>query len=332
MARAAEVNFSVIPGRCAASTEQKAEADRYSILNIELGEKSQGTGLEQATPTANEAQRKAAPPDFAEMPKKDQAVSDENFQLPAAISPPAAKDTGQVLALQRPPETTSVESPEISAMDDSLARQYAANEVKTESPLSGLAMDASKPKTLAKSLRPEIATEGLRHSRDDMALPASVNVNGGFSILPAPAATSAPDSVNIGAIYVTNENVSLNQQTRAASIMEIYRDTGSVQAMMPQTSVLVTVEKMPKPLKMVMPEYPVWAGKQGLSGTLWVRARVESDGHISDAEIISCDAKGLGFEDAALKAARESTFSPASANGINLPVWIVYPVKFIYKP
>jgi periplasmic protein TonB len=88
---------------------------------------------------------------------------------------------------------------------------------------------------------------------------------------------------------------------------------------------------MPMAIKVVVPEYPVWAKKRGLSASLTVRARVENDGTVKEAEVVSCDAPGLGFEDAAVEAAKESIFMPASANGINLAVWIIYPVKFIYK-
>lgn len=152
-----------------------------------------------------------------------------------------------------------------------------------------------------------------------------------FSILPSPVTAPSPESINIGAIFVANDNIPLHKQSQAASLAEMYADTGSMQAALPQSSVLVTVEKMPLPVNMAMPEYPVWARKRGYSCTVWVKARVEIDGRVSEAQVMSSDMPGVGFEDAAVKAALKSHFLPASSNGKNFPVWVIYPVKFIYK-
>jgi TonB family protein len=160
-----------------------------------------------------------------------------------------------------------------------------------------------------------------------------LSMRGGREAPPSEMSALA-ESVNIGDIALAgakNQSPDMTTQYRAASRPEFYALPGSVQVAPTQSSVLVTIEKMPKAVKMVIPEYPVWAQKQSLSGTVWIRARVESDGNIKDAEIKSCDAPGLGFEEASLKAARESVFIPASANGINLAVWIEYPVRFICK-
>jgi TonB family protein len=145
--------------------------------------------------------------------------------------------------------------------------------------------------------------------------------------------TAKPESISIGGVVLATNNKAseMQSQYRAASRPEFYAMPGSVQVSNTQSSVLVTIEKMPTAVKMVTPDYPVWAKKRELSGTVWVRARVEVDGSIKDALTISCDAPGLGFEESALKAAKESVFIPASANGLNLPVWIEYPVKFICK-
>lgn len=152
-----------------------------------------------------------------------------------------------------------------------------------------------------------------------------------FSILLNPVTTPSPDSVNIDAVYLTDETVPTMSQQARASVSEIVSDTGMVQAVKIPTSTLVTVEKMPKPVDMVPPEYPVWAKKLGLSGIVWIKARVDENGKVTDAKVISSSTTGAGFEEAALKAARLSTYSPAESNGMKLPVWVMYPVKFIYK-
>jgi TonB family protein len=143
---------------------------------------------------------------------------------------------------------------------------------------------------------------------------------------------ATPESVSIGDIVLAESNTSPKiQQQYRASQSEYFAAPGSLQVAEAQSSNVVTIEKMPVAVKMVNPEYPVWARKQALSGTVLILARVEIDGSIKDVQVVSCDAPGLGFEEAALKAAKESVFIPASANGLNLPVWIKYPVKFICK-
>ncbi|HBC45863.1 MAG TPA: hypothetical protein DCZ43_02335 [candidate division Zixibacteria bacterium] len=143
---------------------------------------------------------------------------------------------------------------------------------------------------------------------------------------------AAPESVSIGDIVLAENNTSADiQQQYRASRPDYFAAPGSLQVAEAQSSNVVTIEKMPIAVKMVNPEYPVWARKQALSGTVLILARVEIDGSIKDVQVVSCDAPGLGFEEAALKAAKESVFIPASANGLNLPVWIEYPVKFICK-
>ncbi len=139
------------------------------------------------------------------------------------------------------------------------------------------------------------------------------------------------DTVSVGAFTMADARMVPDKQSRQASMADYHAAPGSVQVALPQSSVIVTVEKAPTAVKMVIPEYPEWAKKSGLSSTLMVRARVESDGTIKQAEIVSCDAPGVGFEESAIKAAKESLFIPASSNGINLPVWIIYPIKFTTK-
>jgi TonB family protein len=155
--------------------------------------------------------------------------------------------------------------------------------------------------------------------------------NEAFSILSGPITAPSPESVNIDAVYVSSDSVPLIHQMELASLAEVYTDTGVVQESAPQVSVLITTEKMPKPIHIAVPDYPVWARKQGLSANVWVKAKVNSDGMVGDAIILSCDNTGVGFEEAATRAALKSQFLPASANGVTFAVWVIYPVRFIFR-
>jgi len=152
---------------------------------------------------------------------------------------------------------------------------------------------------------------------------------GEFSILAQPVTAPSPDSVKIEAVYLTDETVPLFSQQTRASISEIVVDTGMVQSGQIPIGTLVTVERMPRAVNLILPEYPVWAKKRGLSGEVWVKARIDEKGKVTEAYILSCSYPGAGFEDAALEAARNSRYLPAESNGLKLPVWIMYPVQFI---
>lgn len=152
-----------------------------------------------------------------------------------------------------------------------------------------------------------------------------------FSILSAPVSRPAPESVNIEAVYLTDEAVPYLSQQARASLSEVVVDTGMIQSVETPRGMLVTVEKMPAPVDVVPPEYPVWAKKRGISGVVWVKARIDESGNVVDAQILSSSIAGMGFEESALEAALKSKYVPAEANGIKLSVWIVYPVRYVYK-
>jgi len=233
-------------------------------------------------------------------------------------------DLSEMGIVKKPLEQAQVNGADnVGRINIELAPRKIEPPTKSEAPLNMTLAESPKSKQAQKEAKPAHTMASLKASDQKQEQV--------FSILPSPIVSPSPDSVNIGAVYVTNENIPLLSQSRAASLAEVFTDTGAVQTIMPHSNILVTVEKMPKPIKIAIPDYPVWARKQNLSGTVWVRAKVGVDGKVTEASIISCDLKGVGFEEEALKAARDNFFTPASANGIEIAVWVVYPVRFISK-
>jgi TonB family protein len=70
----------------------------------------------------------------------------------------------------------------------------------------------------------------------------------------------------------------------------------------------------------VTPTYPPAARRLGRKATVDVRVLVDENGRVIDAEIEGRD-PGVGFGDAALDAARRSTFSPATKEGVEVRMW-----------
>jgi protein TonB len=75
----------------------------------------------------------------------------------------------------------------------------------------------------------------------------------------------------------------------------------------------------------VAPEYPPIAREAEMEGTVLVRLLIGIDGRVKRAEI---ESSSLMFDNAALAATRQWTFTPALANEHPVAVWIRQPIRF----
>ncbi len=84
----------------------------------------------------------------------------------------------------------------------------------------------------------------------------------------------------------------------------------------------------PIPVYRPSPEYPAEALEAGLEGIVWVRGLVNIEGKISDLEIVTTDCETCGFEDAALKTAKQYKFEPAQSEGEPVTSWVSLKIEF----
>ena len=82
----------------------------------------------------------------------------------------------------------------------------------------------------------------------------------------------------------------------------------------PVEEAAVDVYEPPRLIAMPSPAYPRLARRARKEATVVVRVRVSTSGRVIDAAPVS-EYVGLGFEDAALRAARGARFEPARRNG-----------------
>ena len=75
------------------------------------------------------------------------------------------------------------------------------------------------------------------------------------------------------------------------------------------------VDEQAQVLKEVQPTYPARAKKLGVSGYVKVMIVIDAYGEVSQANVMSLDPPGYGFETEALKAVRQWKFSPAHLGG-----------------
>ena len=90
----------------------------------------------------------------------------------------------------------------------------------------------------------------------------------------------------------------------------------------------VPVDKMPEMTGMTQPAYPAQAKENGIEATVYVKAYIDKDGKVTEAEIVECNNPGKGFEKAALDAAYKCLYNPAEKDGKPVGIWVTYKIQF----
>lgn len=88
--------------------------------------------------------------------------------------------------------------------------------------------------------------------------------------------------------------------------------------------------KPPKLLNFVQATYPPEAQQQGLTASVRLKVTIAADGTVSDAEV--AEPVGNGFDEAAVEAVKQFTFSPAEIDDVPSPVQIEYVYHFTLEP
>lgn len=96
---------------------------------------------------------------------------------------------------------------------------------------------------------------------------------------------------------------------------------------LPPPDEFVPVEIQPEMIFQQTPEYPRLAKTAGLTGTVWVKALVDKEGNVRQAQV----GKSSGtqsLDEAAVAAAFKNKFKPAIQNGRPVAIWVTYRVDF----
>ncbi|MEA1981070.1 MAG: M56 family metallopeptidase, partial [candidate division Zixibacteria bacterium] len=96
----------------------------------------------------------------------------------------------------------------------------------------------------------------------------------------------------------------------------------------PSPDDFVAVDVMPEMIKQLKPDYPEKLKKEGIEGSVWITALVDTDGSVKKAMAM----KSSGFDvldKSAIKAAYGCEFKPAMQDNISIPVWVTYKVEFV---
>ena len=91
---------------------------------------------------------------------------------------------------------------------------------------------------------------------------------------------------------------------------------------------LELVETPPVVIKRFPAAYPEHARRLGIQGTVTINVLVSEKGDVADAKILQGIKNAVGFDQAALQAARKWKFEPATVKGIKVKVWIPVAIEF----
>lgn len=97
---------------------------------------------------------------------------------------------------------------------------------------------------------------------------------------------------------------------------------------LPKADEFVACQVEPVTIHYEAPAYPEIAALTGQTGTVWIRALVDTEGHVRDAIVQKPSGTNVGFEEAARSAAFQNVYKPAIQNGRPVAVWITYRVVF----
>jgi protein TonB len=96
----------------------------------------------------------------------------------------------------------------------------------------------------------------------------------------------------------------------------------------PDIDAMIEVDEYPSPLTTVNPAYPEDARTKGIEGMVWLKVLVNKQGTVTKA-VVAKRAEGTeSMEKAAIDAAKQWTFKPATVKAETVSVWVAIPFKF----
>ncbi len=82
----------------------------------------------------------------------------------------------------------------------------------------------------------------------------------------------------------------------------------------------------PQFIQRAMPQYPRAARRMGVEGTVVLRLSIDVSGKLTQAEVVQ--SAGHGFDEEALRAVRQSVFSPAVREGRPIACVALLQIRF----
>jgi TonB family protein len=105
-------------------------------------------------------------------------------------------------------------------------------------------------------------------------------------------------------------------------------EVGTETEVFPSPDDSVTVDVEPKLIFLPVPDYPTEASDAGIESVVWVRSLVDREGKVREVMIEKRAEANVGFEEAAMSAAKGASWMPARRGGQPVPYWISHKIEF----
>jgi len=89
-----------------------------------------------------------------------------------------------------------------------------------------------------------------------------------------------------------------------------------------------SLDTVPRIVRGAKPQYPLMAQRQRVETTVLLTVLITESGDVADVRVLRGDSR-FGFEDAAIRAARATHFSPGLKDGKRVKTW--FPIPFLFK-
>lgn len=96
----------------------------------------------------------------------------------------------------------------------------------------------------------------------------------------------------------------------------------------PDIDAMIEVDEYPSPLTTVNPAYPEDARVKGTEGTVWLKVLVNKEGIVTEAVVAKRADGSESMERAAIDAAKQWTFKPATVKARPVSIWVAIPFRF----
>lgn len=83
----------------------------------------------------------------------------------------------------------------------------------------------------------------------------------------------------------------------------------------------------PRPIRPPSPRYPPGPQRLGREASVTIRVLVDETGRAAEVQRVGPEV-GLGFDEAALEAARAATWEPATKDGVRVKMWVQLAIRF----
>lgn len=174
------------------------------------------------------------------------------------------------------------------------------------------------------SLSSEQNTTALKIAQPKLAPP--------IAVIPKPVAEEiAPPEPSIKTQQELSNELNLTDPLAGLSGDEELKITEAIPIesdVIPDPGVFTAYEKPPQLVSKVDPKYPPMAQTAAVGGKVTVQFYVDKNGKVKKAIAVKANPAGLGFEDAAVEAVLQWTFTPALQRENPVGVWVAQVITF----